>query len=542
MTVVPTSDPRRLQQDDAEHALDQLRKLQAVTDAALANLKVEDLLDELLVRVQEVMGVDTAAILLLDDEADVLVAQAAKGIEEEVRQGVRIPVGRGFAGRIAAERRPVVIGRVDHGNVMNPILREKKIVSLAGVPLITQGRIIGVLHVGSLTPRTFTPADVQLLQLVGDRVALAIFVGLYERERVIAETLQRSLLPESLPFVFGLDFAARYVPAGGEGIGGDWYDAFVLPNGNVAIAVGDVVGRGLRAAAVMGRLRNALRAFAFEGHSPEETLELMNAMIRFLDQDEMATLIYGVLDPRKRRLTIANAGHLPPVVSHPRQRAALVDVSTHPPLGASFSSRADALTVDLVPGSTVLLYTDGIVERRSVPLDERLTMLCDVVDWDGPLDGLVDSVLAKLGGDQTSDDMALLAVRLSQDVTGGYSMTVDADPARLAELRSTLRGWLADAGVPSDLVFDILVATGEACANAIEHAYGPGGGQIEMTLAKSEEYLEATIRDHGAWREPRGRHRGRGLSMMRRLAASVDVVSGADGTQIRLGWKLRSPQ
>jgi len=542
MTVVPTSDPRRLQQDDAEHALDQLRKLQAVTDAALANLKVEDLLDELLVRVQEVMGVDTAAILLLDDEADVLVAQAAKGIEEEVRQGVRIPVGRGFAGRIAAERRPVVIGRVDHGNVMNPILREKKIVSLAGVPLITQGRIIGVLHVGSLTPRTFTPADVQLLQLVGDRVALAIFVGLYERERVIAETLQRSLLPESLPFVFGLDFAARYVPAGGGGIGGDWYDAFVLPNGNVAIAVGDVVGRGLRAAAVMGRLRNALRAFAFEGHSPEETLELMNAMIRFLDQDEMATLIYGVLDPRKRRLTIANAGHLPPVVSHPGQRAALVDVSTHPPLGASFSSRADALTVDLVPGSTVLLYTDGIVERRSVPLDERLTMLCDVVDRDGPLDGLVDSVLAKLGGDQTSDDMALLAVRLSQDVTGGYSMTVDADPARLVELRSTLRGWLADSGVPSDLVFDILVATGEACANAIEHAYGPGGGQIEMTLAKSDEYLEATIRDHGAWREPRGRHRGRGLSMMRRLAASVDVVSGADGTQIRLGWKLRSPR
>src|SRR5438309_790584 len=144
----------------ADHSDEHLRKLQSFTDAALAYLTVEDLLNELLIRVREVVGVDTAAILLLDEVADVLIARAAKGIEEEVEQGVRIPVGRGFAGKIAAEGHPVIIREVDHSNVMNPILREKGIRSLLGVPLVAAGRSLGVLHVGSLRPRDFTEADI----------------------------------------------------------------------------------------------------------------------------------------------------------------------------------------------------------------------------------------------------------------------------------------------------------------------------------------------------------------------------------------------
>src|SRR5581483_9191025 len=137
-------------------ALDQLRRVQSVTDAALAHLAVEDLLDELLVRVREALDSDTAAILLLNETGTELVARAAKGIEEEVEQGVHIPVGKGFAGRIAAEQRPVIIKDVDQGNVMNPILRDKGIRSLLGVPLVVQGKTIGVLHVGTLYPRDFT--------------------------------------------------------------------------------------------------------------------------------------------------------------------------------------------------------------------------------------------------------------------------------------------------------------------------------------------------------------------------------------------------
>ena len=159
---------------DERLARHRLEDLQSVTDAALAHLDLDDLLDELLVRIQAILGVDTAAILLLDEPTNELVARAARGLEEEVEAGVRIPVGLGFAGRVAAERRPIVLPDVDHADVLNPILREKGIKTLLGVPLLIEGDPIGVLHVGTLVPHTFREVDVDILQLVADRAALAI--------------------------------------------------------------------------------------------------------------------------------------------------------------------------------------------------------------------------------------------------------------------------------------------------------------------------------------------------------------------------------
>ena len=153
---------------------DRLRKLQALTDAALAHLELDALLSTLLVRTREVLSVDTCAVLLLDEATNELVAQAAVGIEEEVEQGVRIPVGGGFAGRVAATKEPVILDDVDHADVLNPILRQKGIKSMLGVPLLVESRVIGVLHVGTLVPRTFEEDDVELLQFVGDRAAIAI--------------------------------------------------------------------------------------------------------------------------------------------------------------------------------------------------------------------------------------------------------------------------------------------------------------------------------------------------------------------------------
>ena len=151
-----------------------LERLQLLTDAALAHLELEGLLDALLDRTRELLEVDTCAILLLDEETNELVARAARGIEEEVQRGVRIPVGRGFAGRVAADREPVFLPDVDHADVLNPILREKGIKSMLGVPLIAEHRVLGVMHVGSLTPRVFGTEETELLQLAGDRAALAI--------------------------------------------------------------------------------------------------------------------------------------------------------------------------------------------------------------------------------------------------------------------------------------------------------------------------------------------------------------------------------
>ena len=170
---------------------ERLRRLQALTDAALSQLEVEELLNTLLRRIRDLLGADTCAALLLDDDRQELVARSAVGIEEEVEQGVRIPVGRGFAGRVAAQRSPVILEDVDHADIFNPILREKGIKSLLGVPLLVHGDVIGVLHVGTLTPRRFTEDDVELLQLAADRVAVAIDrARLYEAERAARRRLE----------------------------------------------------------------------------------------------------------------------------------------------------------------------------------------------------------------------------------------------------------------------------------------------------------------------------------------------------------------
>ncbi len=198
----------------ADEAQGRLRDLQSITDAALSRLDDHDFLPVLLDRARGILRADTAALLLLDSPAGQLVAAAAAGLEEEVSQGVRIPVGRGFAGRVAASGRPVILDHVDHTTVLNPILMEKGIRSLLGVPLMAKGKVIGVLHVGSLTPRRFTSDDASLLQLAADRAALAVQSLRSADDRIAAAALQRSLLPSALPTAPGLQIAARYAAPG----------------------------------------------------------------------------------------------------------------------------------------------------------------------------------------------------------------------------------------------------------------------------------------------------------------------------------------
>src|SRR5436305_6788609 len=209
-----------------------LRHFQSLTDAALSRLDDRDLLAELLNRTREILRADTAAVLLLDFSSGQLIATAAAGLEEEVRQGVRIPVGRGFAGQIAAQHKPVILDRVDHTTVLNPILWAKGIQSMMGVPMVAGGKVIGVLHVGSLTPRKFTADDVELLQMAADRAAAAVRSITAQADRAAVTALQRSLVPSALPAIAGVEMAARYIPGGGA-VGGDWYDVFTLPSGQL---------------------------------------------------------------------------------------------------------------------------------------------------------------------------------------------------------------------------------------------------------------------------------------------------------------------
>ncbi|HTD50434.1 MAG TPA: SpoIIE family protein phosphatase, partial [Acidimicrobiia bacterium] len=296
---------------------DRLASFQSLTDSALTHLDVDDLLVELLARVRDVLGADTAAVLLLDDASQELVATAAQGIEEEVRQGVRIPLGTGFAGRIAATRGPILLDRVDSTTVANPLLWEKGIKVMLGVPLVSDDQLLGVLHVGRLEERPFDERDVELLGVVGERVAGAMQVRQLAVERAAAGLLERSLLPTTLPRCAGLDLAARYAAAEDRTVGGDWYDVFTLPTGELWIVVGDVAGHGLKAAVVMGRIRSALRAYSLLELPPEKVLELVDRKVQHFEIGTFVTVVCAVSAPPFENIRLAVAGHPPPAVAVP---------------------------------------------------------------------------------------------------------------------------------------------------------------------------------------------------------------------------------
>ena len=398
---------------------DKLQGIQSVTDAALSYLGADDLLTTLLSRVREILDADTAAVLLLDNSGRQLIATAASGLEEEVSQGVRIPVGRGFAGRIAAERQPVILDHVDHGNVLNPLLLEKGIRSLAGVPLLVHGAVLGVLHVGTVHNRVFTADDAALLQLAADRAALAVQSLQSREDHAAAIALQRSLVPSALPAVKGVEIAARYVPGSGH-VGGDWYDAFVLPSGELGMVVGDVAGSGLGAAVIMGRIRSALRAYVLEFPDPADVLSKLDHKMQYFEEGEvMATVNYAVLDPDSGQLRISSAGHLPPVIAAPGQRGAMAQIAVDPPIGVTDAPVRQVTTLALAPGAVLCLFTDGLVERRDEPIDDGITLLCETVT-PGPPEGLCVSVMQALVGSQyPGDDIALLVLRWMRDEAHG---------------------------------------------------------------------------------------------------------------------------
>ncbi len=395
-------------------AEDKLRDIRSVTDAALSHLAADDLLAELLARVKEILDADTVAVLLLDSSGTQLIAAAASGLEEEVSQGVRIPVGQGFAGRIAAGRQPVILDHVDHGNVLNPILLDKGIQSLVGVPLLVHGAVIGVLHVGTVHNRVFTTDDAALLQLAADRAALAVQSLRSREDRAAVAALQRSLLPSALPVLTGVEAAARYVPGDGQ-VGGDWYDVFPLPWGELGVVAGDVAGSGLAGAVVMGRMRSSLRSYALEYPDPADVLRKLDRKMQYFEGEVMATVSYAVLDPASGQLRISSAGHFPPVIAAPGQRGVLAEIAVDAPIGVADTARRQVTTLTLASGAVLCFFTDGLVERRDEPLDDGITRLCATVT-PGPPESVCIAVMgAMVGSEHPGDDIALLALRWQRE-------------------------------------------------------------------------------------------------------------------------------
>ena len=371
--------PSARRPDAPEVPAGRLRDIEAVTDAALSRLDEQSLLNALLERVKKVLEADTAAVLLLDKPAGQLVATAASGLEEEVRQGVRIPLGTGFAGRIAATREPVILTTVDHTTVRNPLLVDRGIRSLLGVPLLVGGNVIGVLHVGSLTGRQFGQRDAELLQLAADRAALALHSLMSQDDALAAVALQRSLLPTALPVIAGLDLAARYVTGSGT-VGGDWYDVFTLPDGRLGVVVGDVAGSGLEAAVIMGRMRSALRAYVLETADPATALRMLDRKIQYFEADAMATMLYGLYTPGTGEFVVSSAGHIPPVLAAPGRPGGLLPLRPDPPIGTADDPRRRTATFFVPPGGFLCCFTDGLVERRDRPIDDGIDQIGAILD------------------------------------------------------------------------------------------------------------------------------------------------------------------
>ncbi|SMD19395.1 Serine phosphatase RsbU, regulator of sigma subunit [Kibdelosporangium aridum] len=383
-----------------------------MTDSALSHLDLEKLLQELLERVRELLTADTATVLLYNQSSAELVATAAAGFEEEVRQGVRIPLGTGFAGQVAAQRKPVRIDHVDSSTVVNPLLWEKGLHALLGVPMVAAGELVGVVHVGTYAQRDFTDHDVQLLQLVADRIALATQAQVSRTERATAAALQRSLLPTRLPRLDGLEFAARYVPGADLRVGGDWYDVFPLPGGWWGIVMGDVVGHGLPAAVVMGRLRSALRAYALlQVDDPADVLDKLNRKASHFEPGAMATVLYAVVEPSFERIRVSLAGHPPPVLAAPGHPTRLLEMPADPPIGVRFDSMRHTTEIDVPPDAVVCFYTDGLVERREWTLDTGLEKLKAAVDA-RPAEIVSAAVMSALTqAHPPEDDTAVLIMR-----------------------------------------------------------------------------------------------------------------------------------
>jgi phosphoserine phosphatase RsbU/P len=390
---------------------ERLRRVLAVTDAALSQLDAAALYPELLERVRGFLDTDMAAIMLLDVEAQELVTVAAIGLEAEVEQGFRLGLGTGFTGRVAAERTPIIIDHVDSTTVASPILRDTGIKTLVGVPMLAGGDLIGVLHLGSYSARQFSPDDVALLQMVADRAALSAQAAQASADRAATLALQRSLLPTRLPRAAGLELAARYVPGHHLGVGGDWYDVFGLPSGELGVVVGDVTGHGLRAAVVMGRMRSALRAYALIEDDPATVLTFLDRKITHFEAGQFATLLYGKISADRRHLTISVAGHPPPVVAQPDGHARPVTFPPDLPVGVGDLKPRRSTRIRLCPGSAIVFYTDGLVERRGEIIDDGLRRLCQIVTADHP-ETICTSVMAGMGVGGAEDDIAVLAVRV----------------------------------------------------------------------------------------------------------------------------------
>lgn len=390
-------------------------------------------------------------------------------------------------------------------------------------------------------PRVITPGDWALFSLLVGHLSLAVQRARnFDQARSTSLTLQRAMLgPIELPPRFSVHYEPALPPLE---IGGDWYDVVRLEDGTIGLVVGDCVGRGLAAAVVMGQLRTAARALLLRGAGPAQLLSELDTVAARIPGAMCTTVCAAILDPVRGLIRYSSAGHMPPVLAEPGTRGRLLEGGRAVPLATFDPPRRPEATTPMTPGSTLVLFTDGLVEQRGVDIDERFVELAD--ELTGAATQLprevADAVLSRLrptGG--YDDDIAMVVYRQPPEP---LRLDVPADASQLSVMRRALKSWLAAAAIPHDLAGDLISAANEACSNSIEHAYRDGSaGRVQLTAESGLDTVTLVVTDTGTWRplpaDPGDR--GRGIAMMRALTDQLDIDhTPGPGTLVRMTVRL----
>lgn len=448
------------------------------------------------------------------------------GVQRVVRTGLPL-----LHSRVTVEMFDDLGGRDGHGA---EILRKLQPTSALIAPLIARGNTLGAITlVNAESQRSFTPDDHEFVEILCRRASLAYDnARLYARQQRVAEALQNASLPTSLPDIPGLRICATYRAGVKESeIGGDWYDAFELPDGELVLSVGDVAGKGLKAAVAMGAVRQAIRAAAFEGASPAEVLNRSNRLLCHQGIG-MVTAAIAILNVETGALTFATAGH-PPILCVRAGEAPRRFTTEGLPLGVlpRYVFAQESAVIDR--GSLLVFYTDGLLEFSRDVMAGELAMTGAVEnEVASPAVNSAESIVARVLTTNPIDDVAALTIHLSSEMFDTLDVTMPAEPESARAIRRGLRRLCVNAGIDEQVTLNILVAVGEAVSNVIQHAYGVEGGSMHVRAHKERGDFVVEVADNGSWRAARQDGHGRGITLMRKLMDSVSIQTTGDGTHV----------
>ena len=478
--------------------------------------------------------VDAGRALTLCDDVQEALRQVAAAVVADFAEHCSIEVRTAGTD---VERLRVEAGRAPDRTTSGALLEE---------PLSDGRTLFGTIACRTSNAGGFDDIAREALRVLSTELAVILAAQmLTRREHRVADRLQRALLPGQLPVVPGAAFHAAYRPASDEAeIGGDWFDAFELPDSRVAISIGDVAGHGLDAAVIMGEIRQAIRAAAAGATSPAAVLEHINRSIAMRDSIGMVTAIFGIYDPDAGTLSYADAGHPPPLLACRNGMVRALPTGTLP-LGCTAELGARDWTFTLPAGARVIFYTDGLIEndRNITDGEKRLMSAARSVTsrtcgGDTGLDPAMALQELTFKNGSNRDDAAVLVLTRHATVQDYFFSAV---PVVSAITRAIVADELDANDVTSARRFGILVALGEAVANAVEHAYrGSAPGLIHLGVSSERGQLVLTVEDFGRWRPfVRREERGRGFELMHAFMDGVQIRSTRESTSIVLKASVR---